>query len=687
MQPRRLAYDGAGMETSAPQGPAGPAPTPAPRALVAWCGRALLAAVLVVVAHRALQPMDETDLFFHLKLGDHILEHHRIPFRNLFSFTYPDHPDPDLAWAFQVAVALAYRLGGFEAIVLLKTLLFVGALGLVCAGARRRGAGPPAAALATLLAAWAADQRLVERPHLVTFVGIAALGWGLDWLAARPRRLLVLPPLVAVWANFHAGVFFAPLIVATYAVGLRLEAGAGSADAVAATRRRVRLVLLAAVGCAAAAFASPGGRWLPGYLGWHTGLGSTRNVEEFRVAELSSDPGFFLLVAACAVMLVVMRQRAPWRWALPVVVVAPLAWRSVRFVAEWAILAAPLVATGLALAAARLGAGHARVTRGAWAWTRAGLTLAVAVILVGGVARERRGQPPRLGLAPAVVPFDAIAFATREGLRERMFVNLDVGCYLLWAGWPRYRVFQDARLPAYPDDFHRALDSRDEAVFQGVLRRFDVDAALLGAAGVNLRAGAFDPEEWALVYLDADWRRHGAFVFARRGPRHADVIARREVPLRPRFRLEEGTRLEPLWAPPARAPVPQCTWLGRLAAALERDGDPHTALAAEERALAAGCLAAPAEARVRFRLGAARQLAGDLAAARAHYDRVLALQPAHAAALVNRGYALLGRDPEAARRDLEAALRLEPTNAAARDGLRRLSGVPAPPAPPAPPPP
>ena len=46
---------------------------------------------------------------------------HALPGRNLYSFTYPDHPDVDTAWLFEVGVAALYARGGFEAIVVAKT--------------------------------------------------------------------------------------------------------------------------------------------------------------------------------------------------------------------------------------------------------------------------------------------------------------------------------------------------------------------------------------------------------------------------------------------------------------------------------------------------------------------------------------------------------------------------------------
>ena len=60
----------------------------------------LLAALLVFVAGRCLVPMDETDLFFNLRLGEIVLQRHAVPRTNLLSFTYPDVRDVNLAWLF-----------------------------------------------------------------------------------------------------------------------------------------------------------------------------------------------------------------------------------------------------------------------------------------------------------------------------------------------------------------------------------------------------------------------------------------------------------------------------------------------------------------------------------------------------------------------------------------------------------
>lgn len=605
-------------------------------------------ATLLYVVHRSLAPMDETDLFFHLKIGQLILARHAIPFQNLFSFTYPAHHDPDLAWGFQVTVALLYRWGGFAAVSLFKTACVTAAAMLVHRACRRAGAGPLTASAATVLAVIAAGQRIVERPHLVTFVGLGALQLLLVEVERGRRRLLwAIVPLTIVWANFHAGVFLAPVVLGLYALGAEL-------DRAPLAPRRTVLSLLALTTLATCA--TPAGFGLVRYLLWHTGLGATRIIEEFRHADLYDDPWFFILLTACTIGLVRRGRAVGLRRLLPPLLLAPLALRSVRFVAEWSLLAAPLLAAGFA------DLGLAPRTR------RAALAIASASLL-GLIAFARLGAPLAIGLAPDVVPFDAIAFATQDGLRDRMYSDLDVGCYLLWEGWPRYSVFQDARLPAYPDEFHRALDRTplDPASFDALLGRYGVTSALLAEPDVNMRAGSFDPARWALVFRSPD-----ALLFARRLPRFSAVIAAHEIPLRPRFAFLGGTHFEALREEPAGSPVPACEWDARLARALEEDGDPHGALDARAESLGRGCLAPTEAAEVLYRLGARLQLAGDSDAAAKEYDRALALAPNHVSALINRGFARLKSDPEQARADFTRALALAPDRKDARLGLARL---------------
>ena len=138
---------------------------------------AALAALLLFVAGRCLVPMDETDLFFNLRLGDLILAHHAVPRTNLLSFTAPMRAISNLAWLFQIVLALAYRAGGIAGTVLLKTTFVLATWALLFRVALRRGAHPAAAAAALALAAWAAEPRFVERPHLCTFLGLAISCW------------------------------------------------------------------------------------------------------------------------------------------------------------------------------------------------------------------------------------------------------------------------------------------------------------------------------------------------------------------------------------------------------------------------------------------------------------------------------------------------------------------------------
>ncbi len=85
----------------------------------------------------------------------------------------PTRATLNLAWLFQIVLALAYRAGGIAGTVLLKTTFVLATWALLFRVALRRGAHPAAAAAALALAAWAAEPRFVERPHLCTFLGLA----------------------------------------------------------------------------------------------------------------------------------------------------------------------------------------------------------------------------------------------------------------------------------------------------------------------------------------------------------------------------------------------------------------------------------------------------------------------------------------------------------------------------------
>jgi hypothetical protein len=605
-------------------------------------------ALLVFVTGLALGPMAESDLFFRVEAGRQILARHGLPGVNLYSFTYPDHSDLDTSWLFEVGAAALHARGGFPALVLAKTAVLVATFAAAFVLCLRRGAGPAGSALALAAAAFAGRDRFVERPHLFSLAGVVLVLAVSDALAtpgghdgsdpgraARRVARVALAALagVVLWANLHAGVFVAPVLLALAAVGERLDGGPGAR----------RLAWLAAA-AAPAALATPVGWGLVTYLRLHTILPALHPVDEFRAASWVSDAPLLAFGAAALVAAAAARPRA-WRVLLPALALGELALRSVRFAADFALAAAPVLAVGLSGLASRLGArapasDEARGAARAPALGVAALLLALA--LAPRAAAARAGRPfVAIGLDEGALPLDALLFIEENGLRERMYNDFEIGSYLLFEGYPRHRVFVDPRLPAYPPELHALLGRADlsRAEWDAAMRRYGVDSALLAYAGLNRRVSWWDPETWALVY-----RAHDARVFVRRLPRFAALITAREIPASFAFTLEQGTETVPLARRPAASPVAECEWqrrLGDLLFEVEGDRSP-AARAAYERALAApsGCLAQPDERRLAAWMGALALGEGRADAALARLDRALALGDDELPTRVNRAVAL-----------------------------------------------
>jgi len=640
--------------------------------------------LLLFVAGRCLVPMDETDVFFNLRLGEIILGSRQVPTENLLSFTCPHATDVNLAWLFQIVLALAHRAAGIPGTVLLKTGFVLATWALLFRAAVRRGAEPALAAPVLALAAWAAEPRFVERPHLVTFLGLAFLLLALERAeAGKPRMLWLLLPAGLVWANGNSCFFLAPALLLLYAVG-------AWRDGLAADARRA-----ACLACALLPLilATPSGWHGLSYIANHFRMPYLRPLQEYRHAEWPLDgPYFFLaagLVLARLLPLAARRLPAlvPDRVFVPCAALAVLGGLRIRFVAEFAMLAGP----ALALAATRT-LPAARFVRPATALLLLGLTAAPRALAVA-----EGGRAFDIGMEADLVPLAAVDFVEKNRLRERMYNDMEVGSYLAWHGWPQYRVFQDPRINGYPDEFHAVLRRSDlsRQQWQAFLDRYAVASALITYPAVNPRGELFDPALWALLYRGAD-----GLVFVRR-PVPSGLA---EIPLTFSYSAASGLFPVPLVdRPPGVSP---CAWQRGLGDHFRAAKDNKAALTSYEAAISAegdtGCtdearasagailleLGDPARA-VRLLEGATSATAqanhgfallglGQADKALAVFDGVLAAVPENDEATFGRGLSLVAlgraREAETAFASLLARSPGHVSAPAARGQLRRLRG-------------
>jgi len=309
------------------------------------------------------------------------------------------------------------------------------------------------------------------------------------------------------------------------------------------------------------------------------------------------------------------------------------------------LVLAVVVAPNVSALAQRFEQARARLLRASL------LAILTAATLVPRLAEAARGgRFFAVGLDESALPLDAVRFVEEHGLRKRMYNDFETGAYLLWQGYPRYRVFVDPRLPAYPAPFHRLLGRTDisRAEWSLAMNGLGVESALLDYAGINRRVAFWDPEHWALVFRTKDSR-----VFVRRLPKWQALIAALEIPATFEFTVENGATARPLLAPPVLSPVPACEWqirLGDLYFDLD-NGRSDRAMAAYRSALAAppGCLERGHELSASAWVGSLEVSAGRFEQAVPLLDRALAVAPEDVAVLTNRALALsgLGRASEA----------------------------------------
>jgi hypothetical protein len=237
------------------------------------------------------------DTFFDLVAGRDIMQHGLPHTDRLMAFT-AGHEWQDQQWLAHLASYGIYSLGGLPLVSLVDTVCMLAALLTAMLAARALGGSP------TWIAAVASPVMLLLVPSTAraqTFVLplFAALVWLLARDARAPdRRILLVIPLLVLWANLHGSVLLASALVL-----LQCAVGAGSAVRARSLRALRRPLALAAV-AVLAPFASPYGPKLVSYYsGTATNGAFHKMVTEWAGTTLRAWPAFFVFAAVVVVVI------------------------------------------------------------------------------------------------------------------------------------------------------------------------------------------------------------------------------------------------------------------------------------------------------------------------------------------------------------------------------------------------
>ncbi len=452
---------------------------------------AVLCLTLALAFVSQLIPIYTVDVFYHLAVGEWILEHRDLPEVGLFSATRGDHAWVDNEWGFQVLVTLVDMTFGVRGLVILCALLMTAALALLSACLYRRGL--PALAVALLVGVSAlAMTPLTVRPQNLTYVMAAAFLWGVSELVERKSRvpLTLLPILMVVWVNCHGG-FVIGLVILAIPIAAELGSRLLRAPSEAPLWELSRTFLITF----AASFLNPyGWRQVVYPIEYALRPGLTAFNQEWELTALAQYGGLQFLMGLAILSFALAPKRPRLRDLLLFLAFAWFALRGRRHVGL-AILALP-VAFAPSLAALLEG-WRSRVSfcRSPLFTLGAALLLVVCFFVCGRVPRVYALQfDPRV-----VLPVKAAEFLEKHPTPGKLFNQYRWGSYLMYRFKPAQRVFVDGRNDLYGADFMEeylhVLDGRQG--FAEILRSYQVGAVLLEGNERN----------WRLLHLllEAGW--------------------------------------------------------------------------------------------------------------------------------------------------------------------------------------
>jgi len=491
----------------------------------------LIAVIGLVIVFATAHPVLDPDMWWHLAVGDAILQHRSVYFVDPLSFTNPK-VWVNSQWLTEAVFAALHRRVGVVGLEFLALVLKVATFLLVF---KAMNAPPLTKVWVTVLFAFGALPVMGGmRPQLLSFLFLAWMTLTIHRNSFRTPHfalrtpnpaLFTFPLLFALWSNTHSfyPVAFALILLAIAADYLNERKGtrdkgqgtelSGQTVLGLVWRRQMALALILS---AVAVMVTPFGWHSPKQVLVNIVQSSQLPIEEWKPAIAMRHP----LVLIWAFLLLLWLFCLAWSPKRPDAL--ELLWGAfatlsaltgVRMIVLWCIVLAPFIGEHLGQWISQIAQETTKRRQPAVPVWLPSATLTLIAFLAGLILAVRFNPSEFVKREQKEYPQKAIAWLKSAKVRGNCLTRYDWGGYVVWQLKGQVKVFVDGRADFYPpkvmNDFIAAYFGK--ANWRSVLDRYGVTMVITPPDAPISNLLSMHASGWRCVYKDKV-----AVVFIRR---------------------------------------------------------------------------------------------------------------------------------------------------------------------------
>ncbi|MFQ5684504.1 MAG: hypothetical protein ACE5HC_14685 [Candidatus Binatia bacterium] len=451
----------------------------------------------------------DADTGYHIRAGEFIIETMTVPKHDVFSFRSPSLPWTAHEWLSEVIMGLIHKSFGLTGIVIFFSFAIASVYFVLFKIVQTTKGNILSSILIVSLVTAASMVHWLARPHIFSLLLTMVWYHLLDtYQHDKGNYLYFLPPLMLLWVNLHAGFIVGFVLLGVYLSG-NLFGSVAASEAQKKKRRCMVLVLtLTLTVCLLASLVNPYGYKI---LLFPFSLVSNRyimdHVVEFQSPDFHAVMPFRYLVYATLAILGISRGRLNPIELMLILLFTHMALYSARYILLFAIIAAPILVRQTERIVSK--------TEGKWmdflkirsknialldASAKGYVWPTMAILVVCVLAAKGKIA---YGFDKRIKPVAAVEFMKREDLKGHMFNNDEFGDYIIYATWPKYKVFLDGRSDMYGsvkvEEYFKVAWLRPD--WEKVIEKYNINWIIYNTKSA-LSTFLLASKEWRLIYSD-----------------------------------------------------------------------------------------------------------------------------------------------------------------------------------------